>query len=65
MRHIRCYDMGNFIIEIGMIELSVNQIMHPALFYPVTVIGILFCLCLAEGIKKVRPSATPEVLPDS
>lgn len=42
-------------LKIGMIELSVNQIMHPALFYPVTLTGILFCLCLAEGIKKVRP----------
>ena len=46
---------GILSLKIGMIELSVNQIMHPALFYPVTVIGILFCLCLAEGIKKVRP----------
>ena len=46
---------GILSLKIGMIELSVNQIMHPALFYPVTLIGILFCLCLAEGIKKVRP----------
>lgn len=46
---------GILSLKIGMIELSVNQIMHPALFYPVTLTGILFCLCLAEGIKKVRP----------
>lgn len=42
-------------LNIGRVELSVNQIMHPALFYPVTVIGILFCLCLAEGMKKIPP----------
>lgn len=46
---------GILALNIGRVELSVNQIMHPALFYPVTVIGILFCLCLAEGMKKIQP----------
>lgn len=34
------------------IELSVNSIMSPYLFYPVTFLGIYFCMCLAALIEK-------------
>lgn len=33
------------------IELSVNRIMNPFLFYPVTLLGIYFCLSLAKMIN--------------
>ena len=36
----------------GGIELSVNAIMHPLLFYPVTGIGIYFCLSLAKILNS-------------
>lgn len=39
-------------LNVGMIELSINEIMQPLLFYPVTLIGILFCICLAECMEK-------------
>ncbi len=36
----------------GSIELSVNQILHPALFYPVTLLGIYFCMGLAKNAEQ-------------
>ena len=36
----------------GSIELSVNQILHPALFYPVTLLGIYFCMGLAKMLSR-------------
>ena len=36
----------------GSIELSVNQILHPVLFYPVTLLGIYFCIGLAKILGK-------------
>ena len=41
-------------LNIGIIELSANQIIHPLIFYPVTIIGILFCICMAQGIEKIN-----------
>ena len=37
---------------IGHIELSENQIISPALFYPVTILGMLFCVSLAKIILE-------------
>jgi len=34
------------------IELSINSIMSPVLFYPVTLLGLYFCMCLANLIEK-------------
>jgi len=34
------------------IELSINKILSPALFYPVTLLGMYFCMCLATLIEK-------------
>lgn len=36
--------------DIGYIELSQNLIINPVLFYPVTIIGIVFCVSLAKLI---------------
>lgn len=41
-------------LNIGIIELSANMIIHPLLFYPVTIVGIAFCICLALGMSKFR-----------
>lgn len=41
-------------LDIGMIELAKNQIIHPLLFYPVTAVGIYFCSGLAKGIGKSK-----------
>ena len=41
-------------LNIGIVELSVNQIIQPLLFYPVTIIGILFCICIAQALEKVK-----------
>lgn len=62
MRYLRWWMAGLFgvciwgilLLNIGIIELSVNQIIHPLLFYPVTIIGILFCICVAQGLEKVN-----------
>ena len=45
---------GIISLNIGQIDLSVNQIMNPILFYPVTIIGIFFCLCLAGSLQHIR-----------
>lgn len=45
---------GILSLNIGIIELSVNQIINPILFYPVTIIGILFCICVAQGFEKIN-----------
>jgi len=37
------------------IELSRNQIGNVFLFYPVSVLGIYFCLCLSEFVKRALP----------
>jgi fucose 4-O-acetylase-like acetyltransferase len=38
----------------GSIELSVNQIITPYLFYPTTIVGIYFCLSLARTFSKFK-----------
>lgn len=38
--------------DIGSIELSANQIISPILFYPVTMLGILFCVSFAQIVQK-------------
>ena len=40
----------------GFIELSQNMIMTPYLFYPVTLIGIYYCLGLAKIIAYLKPT---------
>lgn len=40
--------------DIGMIELSINSIISPWLFYPVTLAGIYFCMGLAKILNKYR-----------
>lgn len=42
--------------NIGTIELAKNQIISPALFYPVTIIGIYFCMALAKAINRFAVS---------
>lgn len=37
---------------VGYIELSQNRIISPLWFYPVTVVGLLFCLSLAQIIRR-------------
>lgn len=37
----------------GIIELASNAIIHPLLFYPVTFLGIYFCLGIAKGITHI------------
>lgn len=39
---------------IGKIELSVNMILSPYLFYPATLLGIYYCLALAKVIKTFK-----------
>lgn len=41
-------------MNIGYIELSVNQIINPIAFYPVSIVGIYFCLSLAKMINKIQ-----------
>lgn len=41
-------------LNIGEIELAKNQIINPYLFYPVTVIGMYFCLALGKIINKTK-----------
>ena len=41
-------------LNIGIVELSANMILHPLLFYPITVIGITFCICIAIGLNKIK-----------
>lgn len=36
-------------------ELSMNQLGNPLLFYPITFIGIFFCICLANILKRIAP----------
>ncbi len=36
------------------IELSISQIIHPVIFYPLTLVGIHFCLSLANMINKIK-----------
>ena len=36
-------------LNIGMVELSANMILHPLIFYPITILGITFCICIARG----------------
>lgn len=38
--------------HIGIVELSVCQIIHPVLFYPVTFVGIYMCLGIAKYIER-------------
>jgi len=40
------------LLNIGQIELSANMIINPALFYPVTFVGIGFCLATAQLLQK-------------
>lgn len=42
------------VTKVGMIELSVNSIISPILFYPVTVLGIYFCLGLGKLLLHCR-----------
>lgn len=39
-------------LNIGIVELSANMIIHPLLFYPVTILGVAFCICLALGVGE-------------
>ena len=41
--------------NVGDIELSVNRIISPALFYPVTALGMVFCISLARIIQRIKP----------
>ncbi len=41
-------------LNIGTIELSANQIISPYLFYPVTMVGIYFCMSLASLLSKIK-----------
>lgn len=41
-------------LDIGRIELAKNQIINVYLFYPVTVLGMYFCLCLGDVINKSK-----------
>lgn len=41
-------------LKIGNIELSVNQIISPTVFYLVSIIGIYFCLSLAKMFNKIK-----------
>ena len=41
-------------LEIGSIELASNQIISPLLFYPTTVLGIVFCISLARVIQRIK-----------
>ena len=43
--------------NVGFIELSQNKIISPYLFYPMTVCGMLFCVCLASAIQKWKYSS--------
>ncbi len=36
------------------VDLASNSLLSPALFYPVTIIGIYFCLCLSTLLCKVK-----------
>lgn len=41
-------------MKIGNIELSVNKISNPFMFYPISMIGIYFCLSLAKMFNKIK-----------
>lgn len=41
--------------DIGSVELSRLEILHPALFYPVTALGIYFCMGFALLAEKITP----------
>ena len=41
-------------LKIGHIELSKNQIINPVIFYPISIIGIYFCLSLAKMFEKIK-----------
>lgn len=45
---------GVLSLDIGMIELAKNSIIHPLLFYPVTAVGIYFCAGLAKAMGHSR-----------
>lgn len=38
------------------VELSVNQIGNPVLFYPVTCLGLYFCMCLSHVLQRCTPA---------
>lgn len=40
-------------LNIGYIELSANKIINPFVFYPISIIGIYFCLSLAKMFNKI------------
>mgnify|MGYP006976126783 CR=1 FL=1 len=44
--------LGVLSLKIGSIELSVNLIINPVLFYPVTFLGIYFCMGAADLLNK-------------
>ena len=50
--------MGFLRLNIGSIELSQEQIISPLLFYPVTVLGIVFCLSLARLLQRCKVTET-------
>lgn len=39
---------------IGYVELSINQIISPYLFYPVTVLGLIFAVSLAKVLQRIK-----------
>ncbi|MGF2142146.1 acyltransferase family protein [Vagococcus fluvialis] len=43
-------------LDIGQIELAKNQIINVYLFYPVTIMGMYFCLSLAKLLDKTKLS---------
>lgn len=45
------------LMNIGQIELSANMIISPLLFYPVTLVGICFCLSLGNLLNRRRISS--------
>jgi fucose 4-O-acetylase-like acetyltransferase len=41
-------------LDIGQIELSKEEIINVYMFYPVTLLGMYFCLALAKGINQTK-----------
>ncbi len=45
---------GILSLNIGIVELSVNSIINPWLFYPVTFMGIYFCMSIGKLLEQSR-----------
>ncbi len=45
---------GLLLLNVGVVELYLGELMNGWLFYPVTALGIYYCLCLAEIVNKIK-----------